>query len=158
MIKLSTQKSGHDKSCVRLGEARPCHRTVRARWNSRGRKWEFAARFAESELRTRMNTVMYSLRTVQIDPEMGTVNKSKETYCKSTSRMPRFHRLGRPGTRLSTRSDGSSFPFADSLHAYHQSPWDFLLRPAPLGRCTSTQKRCPSFLVPPTTSPLPVNP
>ena len=95
MIKLSTQDSGHDKSCVALGEARPCaHDGTHVGGNGN----------LPSELRTRMNTVTYSLRTVQIDPEMGTVNKSKETYCKSTSRMPRFHRLGGPGTRLSTRT------------------------------------------------------
>jgi hypothetical protein len=42
-------------------------------------------------------TVTYSLRTVQIDPEMGTVNKGKEIYCKS--RQPRVHCLGGLGTR-----------------------------------------------------------
>ena len=47
-------------------------------------------------------TVTYSLRTVQIDPEMGTVNKGKEIYCKS--RQPRVHCLDGLATRLSTRT------------------------------------------------------
>ncbi len=38
-----------------------------------------------------MNIVTYSLRAVQIDTEMGTVDKSKETDSKS--RQPRVRRL-----------------------------------------------------------------
>ena len=97
-----------------------------------------------------MNIVTYSLRTVRIDTEMGTVNKSTETDCKF--RQPRVHRLRGPGTRLSTRT-----ALAHSLRAYHPSPWDFLLRPVPPRGGVRPQKRYPSFLVPPTISPLPVN-